>query len=330
MSDVAAPLGDLATWLQANWLTALVVVVAAFAAFRLARPLVHRLVVRMVAVRVPEGPEQALRAAEAVKRAGTVEDLLARLLRAAVVTVVVLIAMTMLGLLPVIAGLGLVAAALTVAGQSIILDYLMGALILVEGQYFQGDWIAVGGVVGIEGTVEEIGLRRTVIRDSSGTVHSVSNGLIRISSNLTRLFASLRLDVPVVQGTDIDRAAAIVDRVGAEMAADPAWHDRLLDPPRFDRVAAITDLGITLRVTGRMRAEDRWVVPGELNRRLLAAFAAEGIELPQRGRVVMMAPAAAPATAPAAAPAAAPPEEPLSGDDPDPGGAADEVGPDDV
>jgi small conductance mechanosensitive channel len=187
VGDVTAPLGDLATWLQANWLTALVVVVFAFAAFRLARPLVHRLVVRMVTIRVPEGPEQALRTAEAVKRAGTIEDLLARLLRALVVVVVVLIVMTMLGLLPVIAGLGLVAAALTVAGQSIILDYLMGGLILVEGQYFQGDWISVGGLVGVEGTVEEIGLRRTVIRDSSGTVHSVSNGLIRISSNLTRL-----------------------------------------------------------------------------------------------------------------------------------------------
>lgn len=321
MGDVTAPLGDLASWLQANWLTTLIVVVAAFAAFRLARPLVHRLVVRMVTVRVPDGPEQALRAAEAVKRAGTIEDLLARLLRAAVVVVVVLIVMTMLGLLPVIAGLGLVAAALTVAGQSIILDYLMGALILVEGQYFQGDWIAVGGMVGVEGTVEEIGLRRTVIRDSSGTVHSVSNGLIRISSNLTRLFASLLVDVPVVQGTDIDRAAAIVDRVGAEMAADPAWRDRLLDPPRFNRVAAITDLGITLRVTGRMRAEDRWIVPGELNRRLLAAFAAEGIELPQRGRVVMMAPAPTPA---------AERPEPLSGDEPDPGAPPDEVGPDDV
>ena len=292
---MTAPLGDLATWLQANWLTALVVVVAAFAAFRLARPLVHRLVVRMVTVRVPGGPEQALRAAEAVKRAGTIEDLLARLLRAAVVVVVVLIVMTALGLLPVIAGLGLVAAALTVAGQSIILDYLMGFLILVEGQYFQGDWISVGTV---EGTVEEVGFRRTVIRDNTGTVHSISNGEVRISSNLTRLYAALLVDVPVLPGTDIDRAAAIIDRVGAEMAADPAWHDRLLDPPRFVRVIAVTDTGVMLRASGRVRATDRWAGPGELRRRLLAAFAAEGIELAQRGRVIMVAPSSAAASSP--------------------------------
>jgi hypothetical protein len=74
-----------------------------------------------------------------------------------------------------------------------------------------------------------------------------------------------------------------------------------------------------------MRAEDRWLAPGELNRRLLAAFSAEGIELAQRGRVVMMPPAA-----PAAAAAGAEGPAPLSGDEPDPGGPAEDPGPDDL
>ncbi len=291
MPDMTAQLEDLAAWLQDNWLTSLVIVVAALVAFRLARPIVHRLVMRVVTARAPEGVDAALQTEEIGKRAETIEGLLARLLKATVVVVVVLIAMTMLGLLPVIAGLGILAAALTLAGQSIILDYLMGFLILVEGQYYQGDWISVGTV---EGTVEEVGFRRTVVRDNTGTVHSISNGEIRISSNLTRLYAALLVDVPVLPGTDIDRAAAIIDRVGAEMAADPAWHDRLLDPPRFVRVIAVTDTGVMLRASGRVRATDRWAGPGELRRRLLAAFAAEGIELAQRGRVVMVAPSGAP------------------------------------
>jgi small-conductance mechanosensitive channel len=304
MPDASAQLDSLATWLQANWLTALVVVVGAFIAFRLARPIVHRLVLRVVTMSVPDGTDPSLGTAEAAKRAGTIEDLMARLIKATVVVVVVLIVMTMLGLLPVIAGLGLLAAALTLAGQSIILDYLMGALILLEGQYYQGDWIAVGA---IEGTVEEVGLRRTIIRDATGTVHSVSNGEIRISSNLTRLYARLLVDMPVVQGTDVDRAATVIDRVGTEMAADPAWSEHLLDPPHFSRVAAVTDVGITLRVTGRVRAEGRWTVPGELRRRLVMAFTAEGIELAQRGRVVMVAEPAAAEAMPTPLPAAPPP-----------------------
>ena len=220
MPDAGAQLESLATWLQDNWLVAIIVAVAAFVAFRLVRPVVHRAVMHAVRVRTPEGADAALLTEEADKRAETIEDLLARLLKAVVIVVVALVAMTMLGLLPVIAGLGILAAALTLAGQTIVLDYLMGFLILVEGQYYQGDWISVG-----DGRGDRRGGRVPADGDPrrSGTVHSVSNGEIRISSNLTRLYASLQVDVPVVPGTDIDRAAAIVDRVGAEMAADPAW-----------------------------------------------------------------------------------------------------------
>ena len=63
----------------------------------------------------------------------------------------------------------------------------MGILIIVEGQFFNGDQIATGTV---EGTVEQVGLRRTVVRDASGTVHSISNGEFRIVSNRTRVFAA--------------------------------------------------------------------------------------------------------------------------------------------
>ena len=64
----------------------------------------------------------------------------------------------------------------------------MGILILIEGHYYKGDWIAIRGPLGaVEGEVEDIGLRKTTIRDNTGTVHNVSNGLIRLSSNLTRV-----------------------------------------------------------------------------------------------------------------------------------------------
>ena len=63
-------------------------------------------------------------------------------------------------------------------------------------------------------------MRRTVIRDSTGTVHSVSNGETRIASNLTPIFARMLVDVTVAYGTDIDRATAIVNEVGAAMLTD--------------------------------------------------------------------------------------------------------------
>jgi small conductance mechanosensitive channel len=288
---------SLSAWLEANWLALLVGVLLAFAAYRLAHPLVHRLVTRAVRPVVVEGVDPTITAEETAKRAATIEDLLARLLRALVVLAVILAVLTILGLLPMLAGLVVVAAALTLAGQSIVLDYLMGLLILAEGQYSKGDWIAVGA---IEGTVEEVGIRRTIVRDATGTVHSISNGQIRTSSNLTRVYANMVVDVTIADVSQVDDATAVIDQVGEAMAADPAWRDVLLETPHCTRLTAVTEAGVTLRATARVRATDRWAAPSAFRRRLVAALHEAGIALPQRDRYGP-APTAPPGEPPAAA-----------------------------
>lgn len=287
MPDVSGQTDQLFASLESSGVQLLLITIVAFIAFRLVRPLVHRRVVGLIERRASDGEEGRLTAEESRKRVETVESLISKTLRFLVIVLFILVVMTIFDLLPVIAGLGLVLAALTVAGQDIIRDYLMGILILTEGPYFKGDWIQVAGV---EGTVEEIGLRRTVLRDATGTVHSVSNGEIRTASNLTRVYAMLAVDVTVAFETDIAKATAVVDQVGREMAEDPEWGPRLLDTPSLLRVGAFTQLGVPLRVSGRVRAADRFSAPGELRRRLLEAFQANKIEIAGVGRVSPSAP----------------------------------------
>ena len=86
-------------------------------------------------------------------------------------------------------------------------------------------------IAGVEGTVEDFSLRRTTLRDLDGTVHSVPNGQIVVASNHTRVWARVNLDIGVAYDTDIERASAIIDGIGAELAADPAWRERLLETP---------------------------------------------------------------------------------------------------
>jgi len=296
MPDVSGQTDQLISFLENSGVQLLIITVVALIAFRLIRPLVHRRVVGLIESRSGDGEEGRLTAEESRKRVETVESLISKTLRFAVVVLFILVVMTIFDLLPVIAGLGLVLAALTVAGQDIIRDYLMGILILVEGPYFKGDWIQVAGV---EGTVEEIGIRRTVLRDATGTVHSVSNGEIRTASNLTRVYAMLAVDVTVAFETDLAKATAVVDQVGREMAEDPDWGPRLLDTPSLLRVGAFTQLGVPLRVSGRVRAADRFSAPGELRRRLLEAFQANRIEIAGVSRVNPSVPIGMQAAAPA-------------------------------
>jgi small-conductance mechanosensitive channel len=185
---------------------------------------------------------------------------------------------------PAIAGLGIAGIAIGLGTQHLVRDYLNGALILVENQFAKGDVVRIAGV---SGTVEDFTLRRTTLRDQDGTVHTVPNGEITVASNLTRVYARVNQDVQVVYGTDIEHATAVVARVGGEMREDPVWGPRILEAPSVERVSALGEYGVTLKIVGKVRASEQWAVGGELRKRLLAAFEAEGVEIPQPQRMVL-------------------------------------------
>lgn len=225
-----------------------------------------------------EGTAQELSAIELQKRRGTLSGLGAGAVRAIILAIAFLMALRALRLDigPAIAGLGIVGLAVGLGAQNLVRDYVAGTFILIENQFAKGDVVRV---VDVTGTVEDLSLRRTTLRDLDGTVHSVPNGLIGVASNLTRVWARVNIEVTVKHGTDLEAATALVDRCGQEMAADPAWARRVLEPARVDRVSGLGAAGVTLQVLGSVRAADRWAASGEIRRRVATAFAEQAIEL---------------------------------------------------
>jgi small conductance mechanosensitive channel len=90
------------------------------------------------------------------------------------------------------------------------------------------------------------------------------------------------------------------------MADDPVWKRRILEPPRVERVEALGEYGITLKILGSVRAAEQWSTAGELRKRLLDAFREHGIEIPRPQRVVLSHDPAELAFAPNPAPGAKP------------------------
>lgn len=276
--------GAMADWLRTTGLLLLLLALGGWLLLRVLRPIVHRLVMGALDRRATDTTAQELSAVELRKRVETIEVFVNGVARLAVVVIVVAVAMAALGLIPALAGLSVLGAALALVAQNVIRDYLNGVYILLENQYALGDVVRLAGV---SGTVEEFSLRRTTLRDLDGTLHVVPNGQVLVASNMTRTWGRVNLDVTVAYGTDVDRAIDIVDEVGRELAADPIWRRRVLEPPRVERVEALGEYGITLKVLGNVRAADRWAASGELRKRLLEAFSAHGIELPRPARVVL-------------------------------------------
>src|SRR4051812_15774156 len=280
-------------WLTTNGLALAVGILVIFVLYRWIRPILHRLLVRLVHAQTAGPDGDPLLAVEADKRVDTIEDLLNRLLRIAVAAAVFVLFLGVFDLWSILAGLGLVVAGITLAGQSIVLDYLMGLVILLEGQYFKGDIIRVGTV---EGTVLEVGFRRTVLRDNRGIIHSVSNGLIREPSNLTRTYAVATIEIDGVRSRDLEAAIAVLDDVGRELKSDPMWADRLLDAPAYAGTVQLTSQGATVRLRGQVHPEWRAETEAELRRRVAAGFAASGIKLVRPGVIPPAGGAVAPAT----------------------------------
>jgi small conductance mechanosensitive channel len=262
------------------------VIIAAYVAIRLARLFVHGIVKALLDREASEGTAQELSAVELKKRMDTLDALGGRTLQAFIVMIAGLMVLGRVGLDigPAIAGLGVVGIAVGFGAQSLVKDYLNGALILIENQFGKGDVVRAAGVAG---SVEDFTLRRTTLRDLDGVVHTIPNGEIRVASNLTRVWARINQDVTVAYGTDIDKAIDVVDKVGVEMAGDPEWKRRVLEAPRVERVEALAEYGVTLKILGTVRAADQWAAGGDFRKRLLAAFKANGIEIPRPQRVVL-------------------------------------------
>lgn len=282
----AAPWSTLIAFVRDSVLPVALIVVVAFVLVRASRLFIHGIVKALMDREATEGTAQELSAVELQKRMDTLDGLGANVLQFFIVIIAGLMGLRSFGLDigPAVAGLGVVGVAVGFGAQNLVRDYLNGALILIENQFSKGDVIRAAGV---SGTVEDFSLRRTTLRDLDGVVHTVPNGEIVVASNLTRVWSRINLDVTVAYGTDLDRATAVVDEVGRAMATDPAWKRRVLEAPRVDRVAALGEYGVTLKILGTVRAPDQWSAAGELRKRLLAAFNEHGIEIPRPQRVIL-------------------------------------------
>src|SRR5581483_10072562 len=190
-----------------------------------------------------------------------------------------------LDLAPLLASAGIAGLAIGFGAQTLVKDFINGFFVLLEDQYNIGDNVQLGGV---RGTVEDMTLRRTVLRDDDGTVHIIPNSQVQIVSNMTRDWAQLTLKVSVAYSESTDKVVKILDEVGTELRHDPLFADDIvadIQVPGIDRVGNGEAEYLVLIKT---RPNKQYAVSREMRRRIKDCFEKNGIKAGAPGRMYVI------------------------------------------
>jgi small-conductance mechanosensitive channel len=180
-------------------------------------------------------------------------------------------------LAPLLAGAGIAGVALGFGAQSLVKDCITGLFMIIEDQYGIGDVVDLGEA---RGSVEEISLRRTVLRGQDGTVWHVPNGEIQRVGNMSQLWSVAVVDVTVSYNSDLERVTALVHEAADAVAESDEFAPSVLEPPEVLGVEAFAIDGMTIRLLVKTVPGTQWALQRALRKAVKEKLDSAGIEMP--------------------------------------------------
>ena len=180
-------------------------------------------------------------------------------------------------LAPLLASAGVGGIALAFGAQTLVKDFLSGMFMIMEDQYGVGDVVDTGE---LKGTVEDVGLRVTRIRDLSGTVWYVRNGEILRLGNQSQGWSTAIVDVPVAVDESPSKVIALLEKVAEAAENAEELSGELLERPNVVGVNAVTATTMTIRMVAKTLPNQHWPIQRWLLEHSVSALAKAGVRSP--------------------------------------------------
>lgn len=211
-----------------------------------------------------------------VRRTRTIGRLVSNVISYVLNFIIVLLILEKLGIpiLPLLAGASVLGLAIGFGAQNLVRDVITGFFIIFEDQFGVGDIIQTGN---FKGTVEEIGLRITKIKNWTGEIHIIPNGSITEVTNFSINNSVAVCDVSVAYEADIDRAISIIRDTALKVYEG---NENMVKEPEVLGVQTLGASDVVLRVVSECKPNTHFAVARELNAELKKALDREGIEIP--------------------------------------------------
>jgi small conductance mechanosensitive channel len=269
---------NITSWLTASGIKILGILIALIILSQMSR-----WVVKWLERLVPE--KDSLQATEAKKRAQTLGNILRHALLIVIFFIAILMILGELGIQlgPLLATAGIGALAIGFGAQGLVKDVISGFFIILENQYRIGDAIEVAGVSGL---VESVSLRKTVLRDLEGRVHTVPNGEIKVVSNLSKEWSRAVVDIGISYRDDVDHIIDLLGQIGRELAGEEPYQSAILESPQILGVERFGESQLVIRMIVKTMPLKQWEVGRELRRRIKNRFDEKGIQIPSSHRIL--------------------------------------------
>lgn len=200
-----------------------------------------------------------------------------------------LVALTITGinLGVLLASVGIIGLALSLAAQNLVQGAIKGFFIVLEDQFAIGDVVKIGEDAGL---VEKLNLRITQLRDTSGRLITIPTSDINRVANYSLHWSQADLKIPVHYNADINQMLKVTREVGEGMQSDPDWSDLIMDDPQILGVDDFGDSSVIIRVWIKTEPMKQWDVSREFRRRFKQAVQDAGTEIPFPQRDVWLHP----------------------------------------
>ncbi len=190
-----------------------------------------------------------------------------------------------LGLL--LASVGIIGLAFSLATQNLVQGAIRGFFIVLEDQFAIGDVVKIGADAGV---VENLNLRITQLRDTSGRLITIPTSDINRVANYSQHWSQADLKIPVHYNADIDEMLQVIREVSEELKTDPDWVDLILEEPQILGVDDFDDSAIIIRVWIKTQPMKQWDVSREFRRRFKLAIQSSDTAIPFPQREVWLHP----------------------------------------
>jgi len=179
----------------------------------------------------------------------------------------------------VLAAAGIGGIAIGFGAQSLIKDVISGFFIVMEDQFAVGDLITIDNM---NGTVEQMELRVTKLRNFNGDLYIIPNGEIKKVINHTRGNKAVIVDIPIAYSADITKAIEAAERVCTQVSGE---FKTIVEQPK---VLGITELGkenLNLRIDARTIPNEQWEVERRIRKLIKEEFSNIGISFFDRSTI---------------------------------------------